>query len=158
VLLDKAIATIGAVGVELYEGFNVFEVARPYARSLLVGRFTPERLAGAARKEAVSLGRIFREAPYQWHDLMEQVRDGQVEVGFVHKGLDEFMHRLDIVFNRVVVGLVVAGGLIGSSMIGVFAKSGPQIVGINAISFVGFVLSTVLGVWLLAGVVRSGRL
>src|ERR687887_414307 len=29
-LLDRAIATVGAVGVELYPDFNVFEVARPY--------------------------------------------------------------------------------------------------------------------------------
>ena len=158
VLLDKAIATVGSVGVELYEDFNVFEVARPYARSLLAGRFTPSRMAETARREAFGLAQVLREAPYQLHDFLRQAREGQLEVGFVHKGLDEFMHRIDIVFNRLVVALVVAGGLIGSSMIGVFAKSGPQIAGINAISFVGFVLSTVLGVWLLAGVIRSGRL
>ena len=158
VLLDKAIATIGSVGVELYADFNVFEVARPYARSLLAGRFTPERVAATARSEAFGLARILREAPYQLHDFLEQARDGQIEVGFVHKGLDEFMHRIDIVFNRLVVALVVGGGLIGSSLIGVFAKSGPQVAGINAISFFGFVLSTVLGLWLLLGVLRSGRL
>jgi hypothetical protein len=43
-------------------------------------------------------------------------------------------------------------------MIGVFAKTGTQIAGVNAISFFGFVLSTLLGLWLLFGVVRSGRL
>ena len=32
------------------------------------------------------------------------------------------------------------------------------VLGINALSVVGFALSTVLGVWLLWGVVRSGRL
>src|SRR5919108_3667025 len=37
-LLDKAIATLASVGVELYPDFNVFEVARPYARSLMLGR------------------------------------------------------------------------------------------------------------------------
>ena len=158
VLLDKAIATVGSVGVELYEDFNVFEVARPYARGLLLGRFAPDRVAALARKEVVNLGRVLRETPYQLHDFLEQAREGRLEVGFVHKGLDEFMHRIDIVFNRLVVALVVAGGLIGSSMIGVFAKQGPQIAGINAISFVGFVLSTVLGLWLLVGVIRSGRL
>lgn len=158
VLLDKAIATVGAVGVELYEDFNVFEVARPYARSLILGRFTPERVARMARKEALGLARVLSEAPFQVHDFLVQARDGQIEVGFVHKGLDEFMHRIDIVFNRLVVALVVAGGLIGSSMIGVFATTGPQIAGINAISFLGFVASTVLGVWLLLGVIRSGRL
>ncbi|MGH2997128.1 MAG: ABC1 kinase family protein, partial [Gaiellaceae bacterium] len=34
VLLDKAIATLGAAGIELYPEFNVFEVAKPYARNL----------------------------------------------------------------------------------------------------------------------------
>ena len=57
--------------------------------------------------------------------MLEEVRDGQIEVGFVHKGLDEFMHKLDVVFNRLVVALVVAGGLIGSSLIGIFATDGP---------------------------------
>ena len=115
-------------------------------------------MAATARSEAFGLARVLREAPYQLHDFLEQAREGQIEVGFVHKGLDEFMHRIDIVFNRLVVALVVAGGLIGSSMIGVFAKHGLQIAGVNAISFVGFVLSTVLGLWLLLGVIRSGRL
>ena len=89
---------------------------------------------------------------------MEQVRDGQIEVGFVHKGLDEFLENMQRVFNRLVVALMVTGGLIGSSLIGIFAKSGPQVLGINIISVVGFALSAVLGLWLLWGVVRSGRL
>jgi ubiquinone biosynthesis protein len=157
-ILDRAIATVGAVGAELYPDFNVFEVAQPYARGLMLERFTPQRVARRTRREAIRYAQILAEAPYQWHDLMEQVRDGQVEVGFVHKGLDDFLESIQRVFNRLVVALIVTGGLIGSSMIGIFATKGPQILGINALSVVGFALSTVLGVWLLWGVVRSGRL
>jgi len=43
-------------------------------------------------------------------------------------------------------------------MIGIFATNGPQIWGVNALSVIGFVLSLGLGVWLLWGVIRSGRL
>jgi ubiquinone biosynthesis protein len=157
-LLDRAIATVGGVGVELYPDFNVFEVARPYARGLLVERFTPQRIARRARRDAVRYAQILAEAPFQWHDFMEQVRDGQVEVGFVHKGLDDFLEELHRVFNRIVIAVVVTGGLIGSSLIGIFAKAGPHFLGINIISVIGFALSTVLGLWLLWGVVRSGRL
>jgi len=157
-MLDKAIATLGSVGVELYPDFNVFEVAKPYARDLVVQRFTPQRLAHDARKEVRELARVLREAPYQWHDFLEQARDGQIEVGFVHKGLEEFMPRVEQGLNRLVIALVAAGGLIGSSLIGVLAKSGPHILGLNVISVVGFVLSGILGLWLLWGVVRSGRL
>jgi ubiquinone biosynthesis protein len=158
VMLDKAIATLGSVGIELYPDFNVFEVAQPYARDLMLSRFTPRRVLSDAQKEAFGLARVLREAPYQWHDFLEQVRDGQIEVGFVHKGLDEFFPRIEQGFNRLVIALVAAGGLIGSSLIGVFATGGPHVFGLHVIALVGFILSGVLGAWLLWGVVRSGRL
>ena len=158
VLLDKAIATLGAVGVELYPAFNVFEVARPYARELMLERFTPARLAGRAQRRGRELFEIANELPYQVHDVLQEIRDGQIEVGFVHKGLDEFMHKLDVVFNRLVVALVVAGGLLGSSLIGILATDGPQIFGIHFLSVAGFIMSGVLGAWLLIGVLRSGRI
>ena len=157
-LLDRSIATLGAVGIELYPDFNVFEVARPYARGLLLDRFTPQRVAKRAQRDALRYAQVFAEAPFQWHDFMEQVRDGQIEVGFVHKGLDDFLEQTQRVFNRLVIALIVTGGLVGSSLIGVFAKGGPHVFGINTISVIGFALSAVLGLWLLWGVVRSGRL
>jgi ubiquinone biosynthesis protein len=157
-LLDRALATLGSVGVELYPDFNVFEVARPYARSLLLERFTPQRVARRARRDAFAYAHILREAPFQVHDLLEQVRDGQIEVGFVHKGLDDFLEQMQRVFNRLVVALIVTGGLIGSSLIGIFAKGGPHVLGVNVISVIGFALAGLLGLWLLWGVVRSGRL
>jgi ubiquinone biosynthesis protein len=158
VLLDKALATVGSVGVELYPDFNVFEVARPYARSLMLERFTARRMLSRVQREGWELAGIVYELPYQLHDTLEQVRDGQIEVGFVHKGLDEFLHRLDAVMNRLVIALVVTGGLIGSSLIGIFATSGPHVLGLHVLSVIGFLLSGVLGMWLLWGVIRSGRL
>jgi ubiquinone biosynthesis protein len=157
-LLDRAIATLASVGIDLYPDFNVFEVARPYARGLLMERFGPRRMAARARKESLRLGQVALELPYQVHDVLNEMRDGQIEVGFVHKGLDDLLNRMDVVFNRLVIAMVVAGGLIGSSLIGIFATGGPQLLGINIISVVGFALSGLLGLWLLWAVVRSGRL
>jgi len=158
VLLDKAIATLASVGIELYPEFNVFEVAKPYARNLMIERFSPERMLARAQKESHELVRIAAEIPYQLHDVLDELRDGQIDVGFVHKGLDEFMHKVDVAFNRLVVALIVVGGLIGSSLIGIFATHGPFVFGVNFLSFIGFILSGALGVWLLWGVIRSGRL
>ena len=68
------------------------------------------------------------------------------------------MAKIDVVFNRLVVAMIVAGGLIGSSLIGIFARHGPQFLGVNLVSVLGFALSGLLGGWLLWGVLRSGRL
>src|SRR3954453_16699698 len=157
-LLDRTLATLASVGAELYPDFNVFEVARPYARDLMLERFAPHRVAGRARREAIRYAQVLAEAPYQFHDFMEEIRDGQIEVGFVHKGLDDVLAKFDTLFNRIVIALIVVGGLIGSSIIGVTATAGPQVLGINVVSIGGFALSAVLGIWLLWGVVRSGRL
>jgi ubiquinone biosynthesis protein len=158
VILDKAIATLASVTTELHPDFNVFEVAKPYARDLMMHRYTPNRMLRRATKETRALAQVIRETPYQWHDVLEQARHGQLELVFRHKGLDELAHKLDVVFNRLVIALVVAGGLIGSSLIGIFAKNGPHVMGLHVISFIGFLLSGILGVWLLIGVVKSGRL
>jgi ubiquinone biosynthesis protein len=158
VMLDRAIATLGSVGLELYPDFNVFEVAKPYARELMLERFTPRRLATRTRQQGSDYMRMLLEAPYQVSDTLEQVRDGQIEVGFRHEGLEELFHRLDLVFNRLTMAIVAVGGIIGSSLIGLFADAGPQIWGLHFLSVIGFSLSALLGIWLVWGVIRSGRL
>src|SRR5207247_7986590 len=72
VLLDKAIATLGSVGIELYEDFNVFEVAKPYARSLVRERLSPRSLAKQGRRELSKLGAMGVGFPYPVHALMAE--------------------------------------------------------------------------------------
>ena len=48
VLLDKAIATLGSVGVELYRTSTCSRSRKPYARSLLRERLTPRPRARGA--------------------------------------------------------------------------------------------------------------
>src|SRR5262249_12426814 len=99
VMLDKAIATLGSVGVELYPDFNVFEVAKLYARALMLERFAPGRIARRAQREGLNLPHMAVALPYQIHDTLEQVRDGQIEVGFVHKGLEDLLSKFDVLVN-----------------------------------------------------------
>ncbi|MHB8060747.1 MAG: ABC1 kinase family protein [Gaiellaceae bacterium] len=157
-ILDKALATLAAVGVELTPDFNVFEVARPYARDLVRQRFSPERVDRRSRRDAVELVCVAREIPQLAHNVLSQTREGRLEIGFVHKGLEDVIHQFSVALNRLVIAFVVMGGLIGSSLIGIFAKTGPHLLGVNVISVGGFAVSGVLGLWLLWGVIRSGRL
>jgi len=158
VMLDKAIATLASVGQEVYPDFNVFDVARPYARGLLADRFQPRMIAQRARMEALALGSVARDLPYQAHDVLERMRDGTFQVRIENPGIDEIDSHMDQASNRLSVALVVAGGLVGSSIIGVFADEGPQVMGLHLLSFLGFVLSGAFGLWLVWGVFRHGRL
>ena len=158
VTLDKAIATLGAVGVELYPQFNVFEVAKPYARALLAERFSPRRVSMRVQHEARELAGVARELPYQLRDVLEETRKGRLEVQLRNPGLDDLAYHLDHAVNRLAVALIVLGGLVGSSIVGVLAREGPHVLGLHLLSFIGFVMSGVFGLWLIWGIARSGRL
>ena len=158
VILDKAIATLGSVAVEVYPDFNVFEVAKPYARRLVSERLSPRRLAMRARREAEELGEIAFDMPRQAHAVLAELADGELSVKISNPGVDDLAHHIDVAVNRIAVALVILGGLVGSSLIGVLAKSGPHVIGLHLLSVIGFVLSGAFGVWLLWGVFRSGRL
>ena len=157
VLLDKAIATLGSVGVELYPDFNVFEVAKPYARDLLIERFRPRRVVARARDETRDYARVVRRFPLQLSDTLEEVRDGQFEIGIRYPRLDELLHKFDILANRGVVALLCAAGVIGSAILAGTVKAGPDVVGVNVLAIGGFVISFIAAAWLIVAVIRSGR-
>jgi len=158
VMLDKAIATLASVGQQVYPDFNVFEVARPYARGLLVDRFHPRVVARRARTEALALGSIAREVPYQVSDVLERLRDGTFQMQIQNPGIDQLDESIQQATNRIAVSLVILGGLVGSAIIGVFAKSGPHVLGLHLLSVIGFTISGAFGLWLIWGVFRHGRL
>ena len=158
VILDKAIATLGAVGVELYPDFNVFEVARPYARGLIAERFSPRRMALRAQNEVRELGGVARELPYQLRDVMEQTRQGKLEIQIRNPGFDDLTlpHRPRRQPDR--------GGadrprrprrLVDR---GRAREERAARHGLHLLSFVGFVISGIFAVWLVWGIARSGRL
>ena len=157
-LLDRAIATLASVGTGLYPDFNVFEVAKPYARELMIERFTPHRVAARTQAELRNYFSMARELPYQLHDVLDEFRDGEMEIQFRHRGLDQLTQSLDLVFNRLTIAVISAAGLVSSSLIGIFADTGPRVFGLHLFSVMGFTLSALLGLWLIVGVVRSGRL
>jgi ubiquinone biosynthesis protein len=158
VILDKAIATLASVGQEVYPDFNVFEVAKPYARGLLADRFHPRALSQRARVEALGLASVARDLPYQVSDVLERLRDGTFQVRLENPGIDEIDDHIDKASNRLSVALIVAGGLVGSAIIGVFADEGPHVMGLHLLSVLGFLISGTFGLWLVWGVMRHGRL
>jgi ubiquinone biosynthesis protein len=158
VMLDKAIATLASVGQEVYPEFNVFEVAKPYARGLLADRFHPRALSQRARSEALGLASVAREMPYQVGDVLERLRDGTFQVHIENPGIDEIDDHIDKATNRIAVALVILGGLMGSAIIGVFASGGPHVIGIHLLALAGFLIAGIFGIWLVWGILRHGRL
>jgi ubiquinone biosynthesis protein len=157
-LLDKALLTLEGVVRQLYPGLNIFEVARRYTHELRRQRLDPRSWTERAAREAAAYAYLFRDFPVQMHDLLEEMRTGELEIKYRHTGLEEMIHRLDLITNRVVVTLLsIALGATGAA-VAILVKSGPHIGGLSVWGVPGFLLSVLFGVWLIYAIIRSGRL
>ena len=159
IMLDKAIATLASAGVELYPDFNVFEVAKPYARSLLVSRFTPQRMLTRARRESFKLASIFARVPVPGarHPRAGARRAdrGRLRAQGARRVHAEDRRRDEPPDHRVrrrgrADRLEPDRGLRDVRPAG----ARPE----RRLASLGFFLSGVLGLWLLWGVFRSGRI
>ena len=92
------------------------------------------------------------------HALLDELKDGEIEVRFRHAGLDELISKVDILANRLVFALLIAALIVGSSLLGIFSEAGVRFLGVSIFGLLGFVIAALLGLALLVGIVRSGRL
>ena len=140
------------------EGFSGKETraAVEAAEALVSHHRDPARVAARTARRLAQPD-TFADYPRQVHALLDELKDGEVEVRFRHAGLDDLIGRVDILANRLVFALLIAALIIGSSMLGIFVE-GLQILGVSVFGLVGFVFAAVLGLLLLVGIIRSGRL
>jgi ubiquinone biosynthesis protein len=159
-LLTKALVTAEGLARAVDPTINVYEVARPYARRLLLERYEPEAVLEGVRERALEYARYAEDYPEQLRQLLSEVADGELEVQLRHGGLDELVGEVDVLANRLVFALVSGALLLGSCMLGAFAHGGPTVpyLGVPVVSFVGFTLSLIMGSILLIIIFRSRSL
>lgn len=159
-LLTKALVTAEGLARAIDPSINVYEVARPYARRLLAGRFEPEALLEGAQERALEYIRYVEDYPEQVRQLLAEVTDGELEVRLMHGGLDELVGEVDVLANRLVFAVVTGALLLGSCMLGAFDHGGPEVpyLGVPVVSFAGFTLALIMSSILLAVIFRSRRL
>ena len=133
-------------------------VAAAEAAGVLISRYRDPGYVAARVARRLAQPDTFADYPRQLHSLLNELRDGEIEVRFRHAGLDELISKVDILANRLVFAFLIAALIIGSSMLGIFAKSGVQLLGVSIFGLIGFVVAAILGLLLLVDIIRSGRL
>lgn len=124
----------------------------------LVSRYRNPAYVASRTVRGVAQPDAYADYPRQIHSLLDELKDGEIEVRFKHRGVNELISKVDILANRLVLALLIAALIVGSSMLGVFNQGGLRLLGINIFGFVGFVFAAVLGLTLIIGIIRSGRL
>lgn len=128
------------------------------AAGTLISRYRDPSYLAARTARGLAQPDAYADYPRQIHALLDELKDGEIEVRFQHRGVNELISKVDILANRLVLALLIAALIVGSSLLGVFNQSGVVLLGVNIFGLVGFVFAAVLGLALIIGIIRSGRL
>jgi ubiquinone biosynthesis protein len=156
VMLDKTVATLAGVVLEVSPDFDVFEVARPYALRLTTDRYRPDRIAGRVRTDVARYAEAMLEYPFQVSELLDELKGGDVAVRIKPEGFDQAVEKLEASANRLILALVAAALIVGSAVVAVFARYA-DVAGLSLIALPGVLAALVLVVWICVGIFRSGR-
>ena len=142
-LLAKALITVEGTAKKLYPDINVLEIAQPYVIELIDRKYGKNVTAEVIYEEMKEEVKHALGFPRQVHEILNQVRAGELKVRYHHVGLEPLLSKLDSTVNRLVVGMLLASLILGSSLLSLAAR------GRSAVSLVMFVSAALLALWLI---------
>jgi ubiquinone biosynthesis protein len=153
-LLIRAMVTLDGLGRDLDPEFNLAQYLAPFVKRIIRNRYNPRRMAHRLLENS---GRIFdamHGVPMQLERTLHKLNHDEVKILLEHRNLDYLVTELDRSSNRIVIGMVMSSLIVASALI---VRTGSAI---NSSWFTipAFILSSLLGVWLIYGIFRSGRL
>ncbi|MBX3437066.1 MAG: AarF/ABC1/UbiB kinase family protein [Planctomycetaceae bacterium] len=151
-LLIRMFVTLEGLGRDLDPQFNLAAEFAPFMERLVRERYSPRRMIDRSIADLKTLFGAAHDLPIQLGATLRKLSHDDLKVQLEHRGLDKLITEFDRSSNRVVIGLVTASLIVASALI---IRTG------TASSWVTvpiFVLSGFLGLWLIYGILRSGRL
>ena len=151
-LLIRALVTLEGIGRQLDPDFNLATHLQPFVERLVRQRYQPFRIAGRMFAESQRMLELAHEMPGYLHRTMKKISENDLRIQLEHRNLDHFILELERSSNRLVVGMVVSALIMASALILAGKVSSVWI------SVPIYVSSSLLAIWLIFGIFRSGRL
>jgi ubiquinone biosynthesis protein len=167
-LLFKTFIQTEALGKILGSDASILEVTKPYAKKLIERSYLRKNVLKTMRKDTISMGSRMKMIPKLVHDILSQTAKGKQRIELQHNGFQDMSSRFVKSINRLIIGLVISASLIAGAMVlntsqnlFVFTVNlfGVQKISLTAILGVtGYVVASLLGVWLIIMIFRSRKL
>ncbi len=160
-LLSRAAVSIEGVLRGLSPDLKISEVALPYAKELLAGRYDPTQLQGGMMKTLLRLQSFASDLPVQLSQIMLDLESGKFSVTVKADQLEKMNANLRSIAAIAFLGLCACGFIVGAFIS--FARSPWMVGGVPVLGVIGIACAAALfgavGTWyLFGGRVRKIRL
>jgi len=167
-LLLKTFIQTESLGKILGSDASLLEVTRPYAKKLIQRSFDPRKIGKTLAKDVRMMNSYLKSVPKFVHDILEQTAAGRQRLEIWHGGFRDLYEKVEKAVNRFTVAIVVCAAIIAASVVFISTEKimvlNVRLFGIESISLtallglIGYGIATVLGIWLIISIIRSGRM
>jgi ubiquinone biosynthesis protein len=149
-LLLRTLVELEGTAQKLNPEFSLAEVIRPFYAEMVDRRLSPRRIFGRMRRAYSEWERLAESLPGELNDALRRLREGTFSVHLYHRNLDQ-------VVNRLVLGVVIAALIVGSSLLWSMSAA-PTLDGVSILGGAGYLVAAYLGWRLVRATRKSGHL
>jgi ubiquinone biosynthesis protein len=155
-LMAKAVLAIEEVGRSLDPDFDLRVHAAPVLKEVFRERSSPKTVLRRAKELFRNSLAGLHELPSELHRLVRRLEHDNLTVNFQHRGLDQVNDALRVAANRIALGVIIGSLIIGSSLI-INTRIEPHLFGYPVLGLVGYLISAMLGFYVIWDIMRHGR-
>ncbi len=155
-LMAKAVLSIEEVARTLAPDFDLRTEARPVLVELQRERAGPRARLREGRTFVRAVLTGLQELPSELHRIIRRIGHDDLSIKLEHHGLGDLEDALKTASNRITLGVVIGSLIVGSSII-INTRIEPHIFGYPALGIVGYVMSAMLGFYVIWDIFRHGR-
>jgi len=148
VLLGKALVTLEGVGRDLDPSFNAVKEAEPFVDNLIARKYNPLTIAKDFVRDLFTIRGEIKKVPQQTVEVLNKLSKGELTVQFQHQDVRNLQSELARSSNQVVMGLIIAALVIGSSLV-LSTNRNPYI------AYFGFFMAIVLVLFLVRSMIKE---
>jgi ubiquinone biosynthesis protein len=153
-IVVKALITMEGTARILYPNLDVISEAEPHVRKLVSRQYSKGYLWQRLRNNLAAMWTLQKHLPDTLSTILKNIQHNELVIGFDHKNLSPLQKALESSFNRMTLGIILGALIMGSSMI-ITTGVGPLLFGYPALGMTGYLISAILGLWLIITIIRG---
>jgi len=167
-LILKTFVQTEALGKIQKSDANILEFTKPYAKKLLQRGYDAKKMFKNIGRDARYMSKYAKVMPKFAHDILKQVAKGKQRIEVWHEGFQQFDTKLEKGINRLTVGLIISASILAAALVLNSAQKvlvlSLEFIGLDQVpltallGIIGYVVATILGIWLIISIYGSGKL
>lgn len=153
-LVGKTLMTIDGIARILDPDFDMAEVAKPFVKKILMKKYSPERILTKLKVWYENYKNMAYSMPIDFSQIVSKIKKDKFQIEIKSRDITDFGRTIDRVINRLAASIIIAGLLVGSSLL-MNSRVGYTVNGYSILGIMGYIFAAFFGVILVIDIMKK---